>query len=96
MVKKETLTQRAKKLLFANSEACQFCELKMKFECEKMNDYDKNQTKNNRVRFHGRCEVLMELLGNKVAEPIYCDGMWSARKRWAKQHNIEDVYNFDW
>ena len=92
---KETMNQHAKKLLFANAESCQFCELKLKFESEKMSEYDKNQTKNNRVRFYGRCEALMELLGHRVSEPIYYEGLWSARTRYAKEHNL-NVDSFDW
>lgn len=96
METKETLTQRAKKLLFANSEAGEFYELKLRFESDGLSDYDKKELEKKNAYYYAKCHAYMELLGRRVAEPVYFEGLWSARKRWAEERNITDPYAFDW
>ena len=90
---KKTITQRVKDLLFANAEAEALVLLKLKYSnWITQTDRERNDLKQRENNYHQKVLVLREVLGSRVASKVEAEGWWSARERFAKEHNL-DAWN---
>lgn len=86
-MKKETITERVKGLLFANAECAELCRLDAKFK--EMDEKERAGLERIAKNSEQKILVLLEVLGSRVGDKIVSDGVWSARERFAKWHNLD-------